>query len=129
MGMHQVEAIALTTTGQSDCEMATIHVRDTARPVVNVAFVDNKGNDVSAADSGKIEVDIDVSDTCDTNPVITSSTATPTLTITDGDSLFIKMNHGIKLPVTAVRVTVTARDASGNFSLTTSDSSRVLTLE
>ena len=129
LGSHLIEAIALTKTGQSDAESIMVTVSDTTRPVVKITLLDNKGNDISASGSGKVDIDIEVSDTCDPDPVITSSTATPTTIINDGDSILINSKHGIKLPVTAVRFTATAKDASGNFSLTTFDSSRTLSLE
>lgn len=129
LGAHLIEATALTTTGQSDTESITVTVRDKTRPVVKVAFIDRKGNEVLSAEHGKFKISIAATDSCDPNPVITSSTATPTTTVSDGDRLFIDEKRGIRLPVTAVRVTVTARDASGNFSFTTSEPSKTITLE
>ena len=129
LGNYVVNATALTTTGQSDDASASFSVRDTTRPVVRVLFLDENGNEVTSSERGKIRVGIEVTDSCDPDPVITSSTATPTTTVADGDVMFVNDKGGINLPVTAVRVTVTAQDASGNFSLTTSDSSKTLTLE
>ena len=129
LGTHVIEATALTTTGQSDSESITVTVRDKTRPVVKVAFIDEHGDEVQSAEHGKFKISIEATDSCDPNPIITSSTATPTTTVSDGDKLFIDEKRGIRLPVTAVRVTVTARDASGNFSFTTSESSKTITLE
>ena len=129
LGSHVIEATALTTTGQSDVESTSVTVRDTIRPVVKVSFLDAAGNEVTSSEHGKITIGIEITDSCDPDPVITSSTATPTTTVADGDTLFINDKGGISLPVTAVRVTVTGKDASGNFSFTTSESSKTITLE
>lgn len=130
LGTHTVEATALTTTGQSDTESTTLEVEDTTRPVVKVAFLDNQGNEVDSAGPGQVEISIKTTDSCDANPVITSSTATPSTVVADGDRLSINASKdNLKLPTTAVRVTATAKDASGNFSYTTAESSRTLILE
>lgn len=129
LGNYVVNATAITTTGQSDDASASFSVRDTTRPVVNVSFLDRNGTEVTSSEHGKVTVSIAVTDSCDSDPVITSSTATPTTTVSDGDVMFVNEKGGINLPVTAVRVTVTAKDASGNFSFTTSESSKTITLE
>lgn len=115
LGDYVVSATALTTTGQSAVESASFSVSDTMQPDVTVAFIDKFGNEVTSSQSGKVTVSIGVSDTCDANPVITSSTATPASMVSDGDRIKINKEKGIKLPVTAVEARVTAKDASGNF--------------
>lgn len=130
LGSHHIAATALTTTGQSDIEIVGVQVRDTTRPVVNVAFIDGQGNEVESAGPGQVEISIKATDTCDPNPVITSGTAKKSTLVSDGDIMMITGNlDNLKLPTTAINVTATAKDASGNFSLTTSESSKTLTLE
>jgi hypothetical protein len=125
LGDYVVNAIALTTTGQSDNDSASFTVRDTTRPVIDLAFIDKYGNEVTTARAGKFEISIGVTDTCDANPVITYSTATPTSNVSNGDVLVVNERDGIELPISAVRVDVSAKDESGNFG----SASGTLTLE
>jgi hypothetical protein len=123
LGDHTIEATAVTTTGESDTESVNVTVEDTTRPVVHLAFLDNKGDEVDTASPGKYMISISASDACDPNPEITYTDARTTSSPEDGDVLFVTPNaNNLKFPVTAVSVTVSARDASGNFSFTTSKS-------
>jgi hypothetical protein len=130
LGAHFIEVTALTTTGQSDTKSTTIMVRDTIRPVVKVAFLDRRGNEIDSAAKGRVEISIKITDDCDPEPVITSSTAVPSTQVADGDMLRVSSNlNNLKLRTSALRVTASGKDASGNFSMTNSDSSKTLILE
>ena len=127
LGSHVVKATALTTTGQSDIESKIIIVRDTTRPVLEVAFLDPQGNEVESSGAGKVEISIKIADSCDPDPVVTYSSAREETLVSDGSILSVNASlNNLKLPATSIRVTADGIDASGNRSFNVS---KILTLE
>ena len=121
LGAHLIEATATTTTGQSDTKSVTVEVKDTIRPVISLAFLDKKGNEVESASPGKYVISIKITDSCDPDPQITYSSATKSTLVSDGDVLFVNGSaDNLKLPITAVRVDTSGKDASGNFAFSIS---------
>ena len=115
--------MATTTTGQSDTESVMVEVKDTIRPLIYLAFLDNQGNEVESASPGKYVINIEITDSCDPDPQITFSSATKTSLVSDGDVLFVsRSSDNLKLPITAVRVDASGKDASGNFAFSASKS-------
>jgi hypothetical protein len=126
LGTHTIEAVATTTNGDVDTATQALDVRDTTSPVLDIAFIDNRGNEVDAAGPGPVQVRYTVSDVCDESPVITNGTATRVYNVEDGDFMFINRgSDNLRLPVSAVRVDAAARDSSGNVTSAT----EVLTIE
>lgn len=118
LGEHSVEALASTTTGESGGNSLILTVRDTTPPVLTTGFVDQGGNPVNATSAGNfVSASITAIDTCDSNPV-TEGTAVPVFAVSNGD--IIKIQSGkvntVELPTTAIELSATASDASGNSS-------------
>lgn len=121
LGSHTVQATALTKTGQYDLETVNVVVRDTTRPDLHIAFIDNKGDEVDSSGPGKVEVSIEATDSCDPEPVVLNSHIREATSIADGDVL--KITGGVEnlnLTIDTISVTASARDASGNGSFITS---------
>ena len=105
----------MTTTGQSATKSVEILVRDTTRPEIEVAFVNNRGEEVTIADPGKIEIVITATDVFDPAPVVSNGRAVPTFTVESGTLVTINRSlENLNLPVTSLFVDAIARDASGN---------------
>ncbi len=118
LGSHTIDVTATTTTGETDTSSITVTVHDTSPPDLAVGFVDQNGNSVTSASSGThLSASIVATDVCDPAPA-TSGAAVPVFEISDGDS--IKLQSGkintVELPTTAIELSATASDASGNTS-------------
>jgi len=115
LGVHAVEAIATTTTGETGSANVDVIVRDTARPDLAVAFLNNQGQEIEVAGPGPVEIRFTATDTCDPSPVVSHGNAVPAFGVSSGDVLHINASKGnLKLPTTALRVDAFATDASGN---------------
>lgn len=118
LGVHTVEALASTTTGETDMDSLAVEVRDTNPPVLEVGFLDRAGEQVTAINSGdRVTAHIVATDVCDPEPAA-EGTAVPVFAVSDGDPIKIRKGRvaTLKLPTTAVELSATARDASGNSS-------------
>lgn len=116
LGSHSVDVTAFTTTGESGTDSITVIVRDTTPPVLEVGFLDQSGIKITSATSGThLTAQISPTDVCDPAPVA-SGTAVPVFEIVDGDP--IKLQSGkintVELPTTAIELSATASDTSGN---------------
>jgi hypothetical protein len=115
LGEHVVEAVATTTTGETGTASIIVTIRDTTRPDLQIAFINNQGQVIDVAGPGPVEISMTATDICDADPVISNGTATPTSGVVDGDVLHINASKGnLKLPTSSLRVDATATDASGN---------------
>lgn len=118
LGTHTVDALASATTGESDRDALSVTVRDTKPPVLDAGFVDQAGNPVTATSAGNfVTASILASDICDPSPV-TDGTAAPVFAVSNGDAIKIQSGkvNTVELPTTAIELSATASDASGNSS-------------
>lgn len=115
LGAHTVEATAIPTVGLSDTEQVTISIADTTTPEVTAAFVDPRtGEVVEAAAREKVVVSYSAADVCDPAPVVNASVV-PVFAVDDGQVLQIGGDQDqVRLPASAIRLTVAATDGSGN---------------
>ena len=116
LGSHTVEVLASTTTGESDTDSVTVEVRDTIAPDLDVAFLNRDGEPITAIDAGsRVTARISATDICDAEPV-TEGAAVPVFAVSDGDTIRIQggKTNTVKLPTTAIELSATAADASGN---------------
>ncbi len=115
VGMYTIEATAIPVVGVSDTKQVTVTVVDTRPPVVDAAFVDHRtGEVVVEAANGKVEVRYSVIDDCDPSPTV-EAVVVPVYAVMDGQVLKVKGEHRqVRLPTSALNLTVTATDAAGN---------------
>lgn len=116
LGVHSVEVQVSTVSGESDSDSVSIEVRDTTPPDLDVAFVNRAGERVTET-SGRYRAwaSIVPTDICDPDPVAEGA-AVPVFAVDDGDVIRIRGGRvsDVRLPVTALELSATARDASGN---------------
>jgi hypothetical protein len=116
LGSHTVEVLASTTSGESDTDSVAVEVRDTVPPDLDVAFLNRGGEPITAIDAGnRVTTRIAATDVCDPDPV-TEGAAVPVFAVSDGDTIRIQpgKTNTVKLPTTAIELSATAADASGN---------------
>ncbi len=115
LGSHTIEATAIPVVGGSDTQHLIVTVVDTQPPVVDAAFVDHRtGEVVAEAARGKVEVRYAATDACDPNPTV-EAVVVPVFAVVDGQVLKVKGEHlQVRLPTSALDLTVTATDAAGN---------------
>lgn len=118
LGGHTVEVLAITTTGESDTDSVSVSVADTIPPAAAPRFLDRRTGDPISSISGNqaqfVTTEFNVSDVCDDAPQM-QGVVTPTFGVSDGDTLKIQgNNNAVNLPTTALELSVTATDASGN---------------
>jgi hypothetical protein len=118
LGPHTIQALATTTTGESDTASVTVTVADTTPPTVDAHFLDSRTGEPVDRISGNraqfVTVSFGASDVCDPQ-VQTQGAVTPTFGVNDGDTIKIQGNNQtVKLPTTALELSVTATDDSGN---------------
>lgn len=116
LGINEVVVMASTATGESDTAYATIEIRDTTAPALELAFVDHQGNVLTETNAGvRVFTRIDAVDACDPAPV-SEGAAVPVFAVDNGDMIKIQKNrfNSVKLPTSAIDLTATATDASGN---------------
>lgn len=118
LGSHTVEVTATTTEGLYDTARTVVNVVDTTRPNLSIAFVDTRsGQPVTAVDGAGvsfIEVRLDASDVCD-GDVDVLGVAKPVYAIMGGEVIRIQGNtQDVDMPTTAIEVSATATDDSGN---------------
>ncbi len=114
LGSHIVVATAITTTGDTASDTVNIDINDTVSPVLQVEFFDIGGSQVTTAVDGDYTVQYNNTDICDSSPVVTG-TAKPVMAVESGDIISISASSGdVVLPTTAVEVSASSTDASGN---------------
>ena len=118
LGPHTVEALATTTTGVSDTDSIVVNVADTTPPVVDAHFLDSRTGEPISNISGNranfVTTSFGATDVCDPDLQI-QGTVTPTFGVNNGDTIKIQGNNQtVNLPTTALEMSVTATDASGN---------------
>ena len=116
LGTHTVDSLASTTTGETDSDSLILTVRDTSPPVLDVAFIDQAGNPVTATSAGNfVNASIIATDICDPAPA-TDGTAVPVFAVNNGDNIKIQSGkvNTVELPTTAIELSASATDASGN---------------
>lgn len=115
VGSHTVDVTAVTNEGASASDSVTFSVVDTTAPSLTIQFLNASGVPVTTALDGNFEISFLTSDACDGNPVITSASATPVMQIVNGDIIQVfQINGSVTLPTSAVRVSATVSDNSGN---------------
>ena len=115
VGSVSIEAIAYATDGvTSGSYSIAVRVFDSSGPTLDILFIDGSGNVVTTAQPGDYTIRFNVSDACDPDPAVISASAKPVMEIIDGDIISIDSSNDVRLPTTAVEVTATAADASGN---------------
>ena len=125
LGSHIVEATAITTVGETATDTINVTVIDTTQPLLEIVFLNSSGEQVTTATPGNYTLKYNVSDVCDQTPNVTGS-AKPVMSIYDGDIISIDAISGdVILPTTAVEVSASVSDASGN----TSINNKILTIE
>jgi len=118
LGTHSVVALASTTTGESSSDSLNITIIDTTAPALATGFVDQGGNPITTTSAGNfVSASIIASDICDPAPG-TEGTATPVFAISNGDTIKIQSGkvNTVELPTTAIELSASATDASGNSS-------------
>jgi hypothetical protein len=116
LGAHNVEVTATTKTGESDTAALVVTVRDSTSPTITATFLDRSGSPVTSVSSHQqLSVHFDVSDVCDPEPVATGSVV-PVYGVEEGDVVVIRSGKvsEAELPASALQLTGTATDASGN---------------
>jgi hypothetical protein len=118
LGSHTIQALATTTTGESDTASIAVTVADTTPPTVYPRFLDSRTGEPIASISGNqtqfVTVSFGATDACDPE-LQTQGAVTPTFGVNDGDTIKIQGNNQtVKLPTTALELSVTATDDSGN---------------
>jgi hypothetical protein len=113
-GTHNIGVNATILSGASDTDSASITVRDTTPPEIHLAFLDEGGQAVTSIGTGThVKASIEATDICDPAPA-TEGSATPVFEVTDGDVIKIQSGKIKELPTTAIELSGTATDASGN---------------
>ncbi len=114
LGSTNLQATAFSadgvTTGQ---HLVSVVINDTTKPDLEVQFLDGLGAVVTSAPVGSYQIHFEVSDICDASPTVVSGTAAPVMNVVEGDAIQINSATDVQLLTTAVQVTGTAVDASG----------------
>jgi uncharacterized protein YaiE (UPF0345 family) len=118
LGTHTIEALATTTTGDTDSDVVTVDVVDTAPPLVDVGFLDSRTgepiSEVSGSRAHFVTTAYSATDVCDPAPQ-SQGFVTPVFAVNNGDTIKIQGNNqDVQLPTSALELSSTATDASGN---------------
>lgn len=116
LGTHSIGALASTTTGESDSDYLDVTIIDTTAPALATGFLDQAGNPVTSTTAGNfVRASIIATDVCDPAPD-TEGAATPVFAINNGDAIKIQSGkvNTVELPTTAIELSASATDASGN---------------
>lgn len=118
LGSHVVTVTATTTDGLYDTAETVVNVADTTRPDLSIEFLDTRtGQPVSAVNGAGvsfIEVRLNASDVCD-GTVDVLGVAKPVYAIMGGEVIKIRgRTQDVDMPTTAIEVSATATDDSGN---------------
>jgi len=91
-------------------------IQDRTPPRLELGFLNRRGEVVTSTESGRrVTTKITVTDVYDPEPVV-ESTAMPVFSVHDGEKIVIRNGrlNAVKLPTTAIDLSATAHDASGN---------------
>ncbi|TNG02013.1 MAG: hypothetical protein EP297_01640 [Gammaproteobacteria bacterium] len=118
VGSHTVEALATTTTGESDTDLVIVTVTDTVAPDLEVAFVDGRsGVHVSQVERANVQwivAHFVATDACDPNPV---ASGVGGFSVQHGDLLKVQGNlNSVTMTTSELELGATATDISGNTS-------------
>jgi len=114
LGSHTVEALASSTTGETGTDLITVLVQDTTPPDLDVAFINQAGEPITTAGAvTQVTTRILPSDICDPDPVA-EGTASPVFAVNDGDPIKVQSGKIKDLPTTAIELSASTTDASGN---------------
>ena len=118
LGTHSISVTATGVSGVYDTASTTIQVVDTVKPAVSIEFINTRtGQTVTSVDGtgvSFIEVRLTGSDVCDAD-VDVAGVAKPVYALTGGEVIKIQGNNkNVDMPTTAIEVTATAMDDSGN---------------
>lgn len=118
LGSHMIEVVATTTAGNTDTDVVTVEVVDSTSPSIDVAFLNSRTGEPISEVSGRsvryVTTAFSATDICDPSPQ-TQGLVTPTFGVNDGDTIRIQgSSQTVDLPTTALELSVTARDSSGN---------------
>jgi hypothetical protein len=112
------ECTDTATAGDTDTDVVTVDVVDTIPPSVDVAFLDSRtGEPISEVSGSRVHfvtTSFDASDVCDPAPQ-SQGVVTPVFAVSNGDTIKIQGNNQkVQLPTSALELSATATDASGN---------------
>lgn len=118
LGSHTIQVTATTTQGLSDSESVVVNVVDTTRPDLSIGFVDTRSGlpvaSIDRAGVSFVEVRLASTDVCD-GDVSVAGVAKPVYAIVGGEVIKIQGKaQTVALPTTAIEVSATATDDSGN---------------
>lgn len=118
LGTHTVDVTATGVSGVYDTASTTIQVIDTVKPALSVEFINTRtGEAVTSVDGAGvsfIEVRLHGSDVCDAD-VDVAGVVKPVYAVKGGEIIKIQGNNkDIDIPTTAIEVSATATDDSGN---------------
>lgn len=118
LGSHSISVTATGVSGIHDTASTTVQVVDTVKPSLSIEFVDSRtGQTISSVDGARVtfvEVSLNGSDVCDAD-VEVAGVAKPVFDITGGQIIRIQgRNNQVDMPTSAIEVTATAIDDSGN---------------
>jgi hypothetical protein len=118
LGSHSISVTATGVSGIYDTASTTIQVADTVEPSLSIEFVDSRTGQVITSVNGArvtfVEVRLNGSDVCDAD-VEVGGTAKPVFDISGGEVIRVQgRNNKVDIPTSAIEVTATAIDDSGN---------------
>ena len=118
LGSHSVSVTATGASGIYDTASTTVNVIDTVKPDLVIELIDNRTGQLVTSVNGSavsfLEVRLHATDACDSN-VDVAGAVKPVNAVTDGEVIKIQGNNGdVTLPTTALEVSATATDDSGN---------------
>jgi hypothetical protein len=118
LGSNTIGVRAVTTTGQSDTDSIAVNVIDTQPPVVDPHFIDRRTGEpvstISTRGTSLVITSFGATDVCDPEPQA-HGVVTPTFGVNDGDTIDVQgTRQTVDLPTSALHLTVTATDSSGN---------------
>lgn len=118
LGTHAVSVTAFSTLGIADTASANVNVIDTVQPELRIEFIDRRSGEVVTSVEGPrtsfIEIRLAGTDACDGEVEVTG-VAKPTFVVQGGEVIRIQgRNQEVEMPTSAIEVTATATDDSGN---------------
>ena len=118
LGSHLISVTATGVSGVYDTASTTVNVIDTVKPDLAIEAVDTRTGQAVTSVNGSgtsfIEVRLNAIDACDSN-VDVAGAVKPVYAVVGGEVIKIQGNNGdVTLPTTALEVSATATDDSGN---------------
>lgn len=118
LGLHSISVTATGVSGVYDTANSNVQIIDTVKPDLSIEFFDTRtGQQVTSIESAGVtfvEVRLNGYDVCDAD-VDVAGVAKPVTAIMGGEIIKIQGNNNdVDMPTTAIEVTATATDDSGN---------------